>query len=93
MENPELQLARAVIHRALEDVFRKDMTLKDDKDAEEAMSFLTEENGNWKASRMLWCRLADVDPEALSMEVGRRLRGGEINTRRRGDAGHNGGKK
>lgn len=35
------------------------------RDRDEALSFLTADNGAWKASRELWCALAGMDPESI----------------------------
>ncbi|WP_414897039.1 hypothetical protein [Rhodovulum sp. YEN HP10] len=75
-------LYRAVLARAVLDLFGKAITASEGADAQlarrEALYFLTRERGAWAESRRDLCDASGIDPDALRLNALRILDGGEI---------------
>lgn len=75
-------LYRAVLARAVLDLFGKAIPASEGDDAQlarrEALYFLTRERGAWAESRSRLCGACGIDPDALRLNILRILDGGEI---------------
>lgn len=75
-------LYRAVLARAVLDLFGKAIPASEGDDAQlarrEALYFLTRERGAWADSRSRLCGACGIDPEALRANILRIIDGGEI---------------
>jgi hypothetical protein len=60
--NPQLALALAVLHRALEDACGSPRSIV----TVHALAFWTAKEGSWAEAREVWCDMAGIDPDAAA---------------------------
>lgn len=74
MEDPDRNLALAVIERAIDDVFRTPTgSCRPQLDRREAVEFLTNKTGPEAISRAFWCELAEINPDQLREQISKQM--------------------